>query len=313
MTEEEKKQQKELWKQDRIRARREEWEKIRKLGPGAKLQYLWDYYKIVLALAAALVLVIYLAVTMIQGARTSTLLYACFLNTDTLDPDTETLQNDYIEARGGIKKLQNMVFDSSVWVNPDSPGTSQQDVAASIKITSYVGAGALDVFLAPSYVTKFEQENGLLMDLGKLLTEEEIRTLSEAGYLYYDKVPETENLSRDQGRLKQEEAAKEETETEQTGNDGAQTRLMKETESEILPDRTSEGAFGPASGQEEVALPTQPGEGMHIYAVRIDPSGVIGNYDIYAPDRQVWFSIVGNSGRAEESIQFLRFLLGKIK
>ena len=293
MTEEEKKQQKELWKQDRIRARREEWEKIRKLGPGAKLQYLWDYYKIVLALAAALVLVIYLAVTMIQGARTSTLLYACFLNTDTLDPDTETLQNDYIEARGGIKKLQNMVFDSSVWVNPDSPGTSQQDVAASIKITSYVGAGALDVFLAPSYVTKFEQENGLLMDLGKLLTEEEIRTLSEAGCLYYDKVPETENLSRDQGRLKQAEAAKEETETEQTGNAG-----------------TSEGHAGPVSGQEEVALPTQPGEGMHIYAVRIDPSGVIGNYDIYAPDRQVWFSIVGNSGRAEESIQFLRFLLG---
>ena len=293
MTEEEKKQQKELWKQDRIRARREEWEKIRKLGPGAKLQYLWDYYKIVLALAAALVLVIYLAVTMIQGARTSTLLYACFLNTDTLDPDTETLQNDYIEARGGMKKLQNMVFDSSVWVN--------------------LGAGALDVFLAPSYVTKFEQENGLLMDLGKLLTEEEIRTLSEAGYLYDDKVPETENLSRDQGRLKQEEAANEATATEQTGNDGAQTRLMKETESEILPDRTSEGAFGPASGQEEVALPTQPGEGMHIYAVRIDPSGVIGNYDIYAPDRQVWFSIIGNSGRTEESIQFLRFLLGKIK
>ena len=294
MTEEEKKQQKELWKQDRIRARREEWEKIRKLGPGAKLQYLWDYYKIVLALAAALVLVIYLAVTMIQGARTSTLLYACFLNTDTLDPDTETLQNDYIEARGGIKKLQNMVFDSSVWVNPDSPGTSQQDVAASIKITSYVGAGALDVFLAPSYVTKFEQENGMLMDLGKLLTEEEIRTLSEAGYLYYDKVPETENLSRDQGGMKQEEAAGEET--EQMGNAG-----------------TSEGHAGPVSGQEEVALPTQPGEGMHIYAVRIDPSGVIGNYDIYAPGRQVWFSIVGNSGRAEESIQFLRFLLGKIK
>ena len=56
MTEEEKKQQNEHWKQDRIRARREEWEKIRKLGPGAKLQYLWDYYKIVLALAAALLL-----------------------------------------------------------------------------------------------------------------------------------------------------------------------------------------------------------------------------------------------------------------
>ena len=297
MTEEEKKQQKELWRQDRIRARREEWEKISRLGPGAKLQYLWDYYKIVLVLAAALALVIYLAVTMIQGARTSTLLYACFLNTDSLDPDTETLQSDYIEARGGMKKLQNMVFDASVWVNPDSPGTSQQDVAATIKITSYVGAGALDVFLAPSYVTEFEQENGLLMDLGNLLTEDEIQALLEAGCLYYDKVPETESLSRDQDRTEQAEAA------------GTKKGQGKDTESETIPD----GNTSPASGPKETDLNTQPGEGMHIYAVRIDPSGVIGNYDIYEEGRQVWFSVLGNSRRIEEAAQFLRFLLDTIK
>ena len=294
MTEEEKKQQKELWRQDRIRARREEWKKISSLGAGAKLQYLWDYYKIVLVLAAALVLVIYLTVTMIQGARTTTLLYTCLLNTDSLDPDTETLQKDYIEARGGMKKMENMVFDSSVWVNPDSPGTSQQDVAASIKITSYVGAGALDVFLAPSYVTKFEQENGMLMDLGKVLTEDEIRALSEAGCLYYDQVPETENLSRNQD-------GKEPTDTAGAGQ-------MKDTQTGTKPDANSGLAAGPA----EVDLNTQPGEGMHIYAVRIDPSGVIGNYDIYAQGRQVWFSVLGNSRRTEEAAQFLRFLLDEI-
>jgi hypothetical protein len=37
---------------------------------------------------------------------------------------------------------------------------------------------------------------------------------------------------------------------------------------------------------------------------------VIGDYSIYA-DRQVWFSIIGNSSRTEEALRFLHFLLGR--
>lgn len=261
MTEEEKKYQKELWKQDRILARREEWKKIRKLGPGARLQYFWDYYKFVLVIAAACVIVVYLTVTMIQGARTHTLLYVCFLNTDALDPDTETLQEDYIENRGGLEKNEEMVFDSSVFIDPNASGTSQRDVAASIKITSYVGAGTLDAFLAPSDVTVYEQENGMLLQLEKILSEEEIASLSESGRLYYEKEPETEVQN--------------------------------------------------AERSAEASLNTQAGDGMHIYAVRVDDADVLRNYDIYAEDKPVWFSVIGNSDRTEEAARFLRFLLGQ--
>lgn len=240
MTEEEKKHQKELWKQDRIRQRHEEWEKIKGLGFGARLQYLWDYYKIVLAIAAAAALVVYLIVTMIQGSRTETLLYVCVLNADELDPDTEHLQEDYIKARGGLEKMQNMVFDASIYVNPDATGTSQQDVAAAIKITSYVGAKSLDAFLAPFNVTEYEQEGGMLLALDEILTQEEIDALGEAGCLYY----------------------------------------AKESDQE------------------------------HIFAVRIDQAGVIGNYDIYG-EEQVWFSMIGNSTRIEETARLLHFLLGE--
>ena len=68
MTDEEKKQQKELWKQDQIRERQEEWQKIKSLGFGARLQYFWDYYKIVLVIVIIAVFVIYLIVNMIQGS-----------------------------------------------------------------------------------------------------------------------------------------------------------------------------------------------------------------------------------------------------
>ena len=280
MTPEEKKQQKKLWKQDRIRERHEEWEKIRKLGYKARLQYFWDYYKILLVFAVVAIFIVYIAVFMIQGARTKTLLYACFLNTEELDPDTESLQADYIRALGGIGNTEQIVFDSSIWVNPDATGTSQQDVAASIKIASYVGAGALDVFVAPSHVTEFEQEGGILRTLDDIPTQDEIRTLGEAGCLYYDTEPLTGKTAREM-----------ETEKGQSG---------------LQPD-----ASAPGAQTQEYSLNTQPSDGMHIYAVRIDQAGVIGNYDIYGKDRQVWFSVIGNSGRTQEAARFLHFLLGE--
>ena len=270
MTEEEKKHQKELWKQDRIRARHEEWNKIRSMGTGAKLQYFWDYYKIVLVIAASILLIAYLAVTIIHGSRTRTLLYACFLNADELDPDTETLQADYIAPLGGLDQNKEIIFDSSIRVNPKATGTSQQDVAASIKITAYTGAGTLDVFLAPPDVTAYEQEGGMLLELEDLLTQEEIERLQEAGCLYYAQEPETD---------------------QDTG------AVMKRDQ---MPD----------DGQQDT-LNTQPQEGMHIYAVRIDPAGVIGGYPIYAAGSQVWVSLVGNTSRSEEAMRFLRFLLAQ--
>ena len=295
MTEEEKKQQKELWKQDRIRARHEEWLKIRNMGAGARIRYFWDYYKIVLAIALAAVLLIYLGVTIFLGMQTKMLLYVCFLNTDVLDPDTETLRGDYIQARGGLEKMQDIIFDSSVWVNPDADGTSREDVAASIKITSYVGAGTLDVFLAPSYVTKYEQELGMLMKLEDVLTPDEIRVLGEAGCLYYEKEPETD--------AKTGAPIINRTDTETEGAAGFAADNGQSTR-----DGTQESAF---FREEEYPLNTRPQDGTHIYAVRIDPAGVIGNYEIYGDGRQVWFSVIGNSARTEEAVRFLHFLLGK--
>ena len=249
------------------------------MGYTARLRYFWDYYKIVLVFAAVALFIIYITVTMIQGARTDTLLYACFLNAEELDPDTESLLEDYAGARGGLKKTEKIVFDSSVWVNPDATGTSQRDVAASIKITSYVGTGVLDVFVAPSNVTKFEQEGGILRKLDDILTQDEIRSLTEAGCLYYDTEPQTEDRSRE-----------------------------TETEKEYAKPQQDESASGAQT--QEYSLNTQPSDGMHIYAVRIDQAGVIGNYDIYGKDRQIWVSVIANSGRVQEAARFLRFLLG---
>lgn len=276
MTEEEKKRQDELWKQDRIRARREEWKKIKNLGPGARVQYLWDYYKIVMVIALGACIAIWLVFNVVQGIRTHNLLYVCVLNSNELDPDTELLREDYIKARGGMKRMQDMVFDSSIYVDPRSNGTSQQDVATSMKIAAFVGAGSVDVFLAPPDVTDFEQESGMYMALDGLLSQDEIRALGEAGCLYYDSEPETEGLPE-----------------------------MDETE--WMPASMTEGAYGDAG---TFSLNTEAESGSHIYAVRVDQAGVLGQYHIYG-GTQVWFSIIGNAPHPEEAVRFLHFLLGE--
>ena len=318
MTEEEKKHQKELWKQDRIRERRAEWEKIRSLGTGAKLQYFWDYYKIVLVFTAVLILAVYLAVTMIRGFRMHTLLYACFLNVEELDPDTETLLADYTRARGGMKKTEQIVFDSSVVIDPDSTGTTQQDVAAAIKITSYTGAGALDVFLAPSNVTAYEQESGMLMNLEDVLTKEEIRRLGDEGDLYYASEPETDRVT---GELVQREKSSGGTAQTEKSSDGSsqtqkpsgETAQAEKPSGETAQTQKPPGETAQAgeTAQTDLDLNTRAGDGMHIYAVRIDPAGVIGKYDIYGDNSQVWFSVIGNTPRSDEAVRFLRFLLAE--
>ncbi len=272
MTDEELKYQKELEKKERLEQRQAELEKIRGLGFGAKLRYFWDYYKIVPILLACALFVVYIIFNMIKGFNTENLLYVCVLNSDTLDPNTEMLQEDYINARGGIKKNQQITFDSSIFVDPFSTGTSQMDVATTMKVTTYASAGAMDVFIGPSVVTAFEQKQGLLMNLENFLTKEEIQTLGEKGLLYYESEPVLE------------------TELPQIGETESWSPQLDWTE------------------YTDDSLNTEKGNDLHPYAVRIDTAGVIGKYSIYA-DRQVWFSLLANSDHTEECRQFLKFLL----
>lgn len=347
MTEEEKKRQKELEKQERLQARQEELEKIKGLGFGAKIQYFWDYYKIVLVIIVVIIFIIYLIFNVIQGLRTDRLLYVCFLNCDELDADTEGLKAGYIEARGGVDNMQEITFDSSVVVNPNSNGTGQQDVASSIKITSYIGSGSMDAFLTPSYVTEFEQKGGIYMPLEDLLTEEEIRELGENGCLYYASEPETDADGAIVMQTELQDAFSTEAEMKTSSGD-AETAAgtsgisgsagtesgapgTAETESGASGTAGTESGTSGTAGNEsgaadsaeteadsantagqvtEYALNTEPGNGMHIYAVRVDQAGVIDKYRIYA-DRQVWFSVIGNAPHVEETMNLLHFLLGE--
>ncbi len=304
MTKEEKKQQDELWKQDKIKERKEEWEKIKNLGFGARLGYFWDYYKFILIIIAIILFIIYMIMNVIRGLNTDMILYVCAINSDDLAPNTDQLKADYIEARGGKKSSEEMTIDTSVYLNPNGNGTSQQDVAASVKITSYVGSGSMDVFLAPADVADFEQTNGFYKPLDDLLTEEEISRLGQEGCLYYETEPETDENGIlvlhqfSETDFGPQEGGSAETEPDDgTGENGKE----QTADSETMPVEEAET---------EMVLNTEPGDGKKIFAVRVDQGGLLEKYDLYY-DRPIWFSIIGNSSHTEEAIRFLHFLLGE--
>ena len=259
MTEEEKRKEKEYLKLEAQKARREEWEKIRSLGTGAKIQYFWDYYKIVLVLAVVLITVIYIIVNMVIGFRTHVLLYTSILNVNELDPDTGRLTSDFAEYAGGIKKREKIEFDTSIHLDPNSSGTSQAEVANTMKMTALLQTGILDTCLAPGETMQFLQEQGMFLKA----------EYQDSGYLYYAPEP----------------------------------LYDEETGALILPQ--TEGDGEETSGS--LAAADRP---QHIYAVRVDQSGVLLRYGIHVAD-EVWFSVIGSCDHTEMAMKLFDFLSGK--
>ncbi len=252
MTEEENKKQKELRRQERKLARRQEWEKIRGLGPAARIRYLWDYYKIVPILVLAAVIVVRILISMVIGAHTTTLLYTCIMNVSSMQGDDEALRDDFGAYIGGVGKWEQIVIDSSIRIDPQSAGLSQSASANLMKLTALTQNGMLDVCLAPEDVTEYLAQEGLLLGLDDLLDEDLKRTCDGEGYLY--------------------------TGPEVVYDEQSQERILRE-------------------------------ENPLIYAVRVDPYGVLAGYGIQT-GQEVWFSVIASSKRTETAMKLLEYVTG---
>lgn len=82
MTEEEKLLERQQQKEENKEKRKKELEKIASLHGRAKLQYLWDYYKIVIVIIIAAIAMIHLAATMIRGLMTDVVLSVDAISAD---------------------------------------------------------------------------------------------------------------------------------------------------------------------------------------------------------------------------------------
>jgi hypothetical protein len=279
MTEEEERIEMELRRQDRQRARQEEWEKIKSLGWGARIGYFWDYYKFVLVVLIFVIVSISIVRTMIIGSMTDMILEVSVLNTDTLASDAALLREDFVEYLGGLGKHEEIQIDTSV--NVVENARSQADMMGDMKLTVFAAAGELDVCLAPENIMIYLQKKGMFRSWDDLLTEEQRSLWAPEFYMCPD--PDQKAL------------------TDQALGTGGESEKDPQEEG---PDSASAADSDEGDGKAD-SFKSQE----HIYGIRVDENGILDNYIFYG-EEPVYLCVVGNTRHEDTVRTFLEFMKG---
>ena len=300
MTDEEKKLERQQEKEEQREKRRQERQKIASLHGKKRLQYLWDYYKVWLVFLAIAIVAVNIAVTIVRGLMTKTLLQVSALSAD-YNAASDQMQKDFSSYIGGLKKHEELSFDLSIDLHPGE--VTQAEQVADVKLQVQVSSGTLDVVLVPDYAFSYIQQRGMLMSLDDVLSPDEIETYGKAGDLAYASAPDLQALSEQDAS----EAGTLDPEGESTVR--AVTALSS------LQNQTEPGTEAAEAEAETVAetaaeIHSSPFEGEQIYGIRVDDSGVLSDYAWYPTDQKVYFGIVSNTRHEDMALTYLHYLKG---
>ena len=300
MTDAEKKLERQQEKEEQREKRRQERQKIASLHGKKRLQYLWDYYKVWLVFLAIAIVAVNIAVTIVRGLMTKTLLQVSALSAD-YSATGDQMQKDFSSYIGGLKKHEELSFDLSIDLHPGA--VTQAEQVADVKLQVQVSSGTLDVVLVPDYAFSYIQQRGMLMSLDDVLSPEEIETYGKAGDLAYASAPDLQALSEQDAS----EAGTLDHEGESTVRAvTALSSLQNQTE----PGTEAAEAEAKTVAKTAAEIHSSPFEGEQIYGVRVDDSGVLSDYAWYPTDQKVYFGIVSNTRHEDMALTYLHYLKG---
>ena len=142
-----------------------EKEKLKGMGPGKKLQYIWMYYKpVMFGILAAIVLVFVLKDWYIN-AKTKTVLSIAAVNSQLSDTDDIEKQ---VEELLGVTEDKYSKVQISVNITTDATG-GNLDYYAQTAYMTQVQAGTLDVMLMPEQLYDSLNTEGIFLNLEELL------------------------------------------------------------------------------------------------------------------------------------------------
>ncbi|MDY4204504.1 hypothetical protein [Porcincola intestinalis] len=300
MTDAEKKLERQQEKEEQREKRRQERQKIASLHGKKRLQYLWDYYKVWLVFLAIAIVAVNIAVTIVRGLMTKTLLQVSALSAD-YSATGDQMQKDFSSYIGGLKKHEELSFDLSIDLHPGA--VTQAEQVADVKLQVQVSSGTLDVVLVPDYAFSYIQQRGMLMSLDDVLSPEEIETYGKAGDLAYASTPDLQALSEQDAS----EAGTLDPEGESTVRAvTALSSLQNQTE----PGTEAAEAEAKTVAETATEIHSSPSSGEQMYGVRVDDSGVLSDYAWYPTGQKVYFGIVSNTRHEDMALTYLHYLKG---
>lgn len=163
---------------------REEQKKVKDMPLSGKIGYIWDYYKLPIIIGIFVVIFIAVFVKDLISNNKPVYLDAVALNT-ILDYDYDSdMATDMAKYAGIDPKEYRVVIDTSMQI--DLERNTQIGMASEQKMLALFTAGEIDVMMAPEAVSNFYAAEGAFSDIRTILTDDEIKAFTDAGYpLYY--------------------------------------------------------------------------------------------------------------------------------
>lgn len=141
----------------------------------AKLQYIWDYYKLPIAVACIL---IYIAGYTVYGhiARKDRPLYLAFVNVTAGERLTQRLGSGFLDYAGLDPSKNQVYLYTGLYLTADPDSSYHEYTYASrMKILAAMDAEQIDIVLANREAFDAFAEEGYLYDLNALLAERDPR------------------------------------------------------------------------------------------------------------------------------------------
>ena len=149
---------------------KEEISKLKQLTFRKKLEYIWDYYKPLLAGIIGIVILVCVVVQIVRGSQMVTELSVALVNSQDMGEGSEALKREFTAYSGLNGKNQEVELDSSYVINLN--GGDQMTAGSQAKLMAVISAEALDVTVMPENIYVNYLNAGMYQDLAQALGEE---------------------------------------------------------------------------------------------------------------------------------------------
>lgn len=151
-----------------------------------KIEYLWTYYKWVLAVAAVGILIICIVVSSIMNKSVTTLYGGTIINAE-LSAEGETYLTDgWFEHLGGVDKKEKVELTTSYYNDLSTTQDPEADAAAAMRVTAMVAAKELDYVIMDELSYNYYKKATIFSSLEEVLTQELIEQFSDKIVYYTD-------------------------------------------------------------------------------------------------------------------------------
>lgn len=158
------------------------------LSAKAKIQYIWDYYKIpIFAVLCAAAFIVSLIVH--YASLKETVLNVIMINTLNPFEENNCAADEFFSRQGFDPNSEEIILDNSLTILEDDSSTSTYN---NQKLFIKFAAGEADILFAPEFLFEQYAERGILMPLSDYLTEDELTAYSD--FFVYGADPVTEEI-----------------------------------------------------------------------------------------------------------------------